>query len=120
MATGSSLTQNYSRSQTSQYPVFPAGCSQRGALDLKPGIKASLCKTAVERLPGNSSSKHNNVDALWRHWSTFLMIVLLVWNLSHNQRTTFGPLVTVEPLPLETGQLQAYQWRFISRNHLND
>ncbi|GFX62864.1 hypothetical protein TNCV_3351901 [Trichonephila clavipes] len=40
-----------------QYPVFPAGCSQMDAPDKTLGVKASLCKTHVDCLPGNSSSR---------------------------------------------------------------
>ncbi|GFT32285.1 hypothetical protein TNCV_1035421 [Trichonephila clavipes] len=29
-----------------QYPVFPAGCSQKDEPDRSPGVKTSLCKTA--------------------------------------------------------------------------
>ncbi|GFW06068.1 hypothetical protein TNCV_4478601 [Trichonephila clavipes] len=37
-----------------QYSVFPAGCSYR-----TPGIKNSLCKTTINSLPGNSSSRYS-------------------------------------------------------------
>ncbi|GFX00129.1 hypothetical protein TNCV_296181 [Trichonephila clavipes] len=56
-----------------------------------------FCKTTVDCLPGNSSSKHS---------SKF-----------HNRRTTFGLLGTIEPPSFETDQLQACQRLFISRNH---
>ncbi|GFT13730.1 uncharacterized protein TNCV_3831861 [Trichonephila clavipes] len=42
----------------SQYPVLPVGCSQRDTQDWMLGVKDSLCKKAVERLPRNSSSRH--------------------------------------------------------------
>ncbi|GFW70961.1 hypothetical protein TNCV_190521 [Trichonephila clavipes] len=48
---------------------------------------------------------------------TFLMTVPFVWNYFHNRKTTFGPLVTIELLLVETGQLQTCKRLFISRNH---
>ncbi|GFT17495.1 hypothetical protein TNCV_4807411 [Trichonephila clavipes] len=42
-----------------QQPVFPVGCSQRDTQDWMPGVKDSLYKTAVERLHGNSFSRHS-------------------------------------------------------------
>ncbi|GFX68745.1 CABIT domain-containing protein [Trichonephila clavipes] len=45
-----------------QYPVFPAGCSQRDAPDWTLGLKVSLCKIAVDCLPENSSSRHSSKD----------------------------------------------------------
>ncbi|GFS84785.1 hypothetical protein TNCV_2956811 [Trichonephila clavipes] len=42
-----------------QYPVFPAGCSQRNASNWTPGVKASLCKKDEVCLPENSSSRHS-------------------------------------------------------------
>ncbi|GFX01498.1 hypothetical protein TNCV_1864711 [Trichonephila clavipes] len=47
------------RYSTPKYPVFPVGCSQRNTQDWTPEVKDSLCKTAVEYLPGNSSSRHS-------------------------------------------------------------
>ncbi|GFW67897.1 hypothetical protein TNCV_3872271 [Trichonephila clavipes] len=41
-----------------QYPVFPDGCSQRDSTDCSPGVGVRLCKTAVDCLPENSSSRH--------------------------------------------------------------
>ncbi|GFX20802.1 hypothetical protein TNCV_78591 [Trichonephila clavipes] len=41
-----------------QYSVVPVECSQRDTQDWTPGVKDSLCKMAVESLPGNSSSRH--------------------------------------------------------------
>ncbi|GFY04179.1 hypothetical protein TNCV_1199571 [Trichonephila clavipes] len=43
-----------------QYAVFPAEGSQRDTPDRTPGVSASLCKTVVEFLPGNSSSTHRS------------------------------------------------------------
>ncbi|GFY06535.1 DUF4371 domain-containing protein [Trichonephila clavipes] len=41
------------------YLVFPAGCSQKVAPDWTLGVKASLCKTAVDCLAGNSSFRQS-------------------------------------------------------------
>ncbi|GFT57864.1 hypothetical protein TNCV_4865811 [Trichonephila clavipes] len=43
-----------------QYPFFAAGCNQRDVPDWTPDIKALFCTTAVDRMPGNSSSRHNS------------------------------------------------------------
>ncbi|GFW29672.1 uncharacterized protein TNCV_3935391 [Trichonephila clavipes] len=43
-----------------QYPVFPAGCSQRDAPDWMPGIKARICKTSEVFLPGYAFSRHSS------------------------------------------------------------
>ncbi|GFV60517.1 uncharacterized protein LOC103524116 [Trichonephila clavipes] len=51
---------------------------------------------------------------------TFLVTVPLVLNSFHSREISFGPLVTVEPPPLETHYLQACQWLSISRNPLNN
>ncbi|GFX12345.1 uncharacterized protein TNCV_63911 [Trichonephila clavipes] len=42
-----------------QYPVFPAGCSQRNVSDWTPGVKASLCKASVGCLPGSPSCRRS-------------------------------------------------------------
>ncbi|GFV47928.1 hypothetical protein TNCV_3044001 [Trichonephila clavipes] len=42
------------------------------------------------------------------------------WNGFHHREITFWPLVTIGSPTLETGQLQAGQQLFISRNHLNE
>ncbi|GFV47603.1 hypothetical protein TNCV_2081631 [Trichonephila clavipes] len=52
----------------SQYPVFSSGCNQRDAPNWTPGIKANLCKTAVDSLPGNSSSRHSNKKEAPKMW----------------------------------------------------
>ncbi|GFV97209.1 hypothetical protein TNCV_161781 [Trichonephila clavipes] len=46
-----------------QYPVFPAGCSQRGMPDWTLGVKANLCKTDVDNLPENSSRHSSKVTS---------------------------------------------------------
>ncbi|GFW21368.1 hypothetical protein TNCV_1531931 [Trichonephila clavipes] len=43
-----------------QYSVFPAGYSQRDSPDWPADVKTSLCKTSVDSLPGNSSSRHGS------------------------------------------------------------
>ncbi|GFV64392.1 hypothetical protein TNCV_2503101 [Trichonephila clavipes] len=94
-----------------QYSVFPAGCSQRDAPEWTPGIKDSLYKTIVDCLPRNSSSRPSNVDAMCPGDSA----THLEWIPKpgdHFQATEFPPL--------ETSQLQACHWLYISRNHLND
>ncbi|GFY23250.1 hypothetical protein TNCV_3939461 [Trichonephila clavipes] len=56
-----------------QYPFFPAGGSQREAPEWTSGVMASHCKTAVDCLPGNSSSRHRS-------------------NVMHNQRSRCRPM----------------------------
>ncbi|GFW84760.1 hypothetical protein TNCV_680481 [Trichonephila clavipes] len=42
-----------------QHPVFSVGCNQRNTQAWTPDLNDSFCKTDVERLPVNSSSRHN-------------------------------------------------------------
>ncbi|GFU81691.1 hypothetical protein TNCV_3645911 [Trichonephila clavipes] len=43
-----------------QYPFFPARCSQSATPNWAPGIKSSLCKTAIDCLHRNSFSDHSS------------------------------------------------------------
>ncbi|GFV22348.1 HTH_48 domain-containing protein [Trichonephila clavipes] len=42
--------------------LFPVRCNQRDTQDWTPGLEDSLCKTAVERLTGNSSPRHSRKE----------------------------------------------------------